>query len=122
MCLRWVATRWRGRLRAKRRAARSRAIGARRWPGRGRRPAIAGEAAGGSITGIGSATLTVAGTTTGYDGTSLSVTGGFSDITNLAGTGTLQGTDLASSCSFPAPRSSYLDTSTNVLTFSGFGT
>src|SRR5204862_43476 len=73
---------------------------------------IAGEAAGGSITGLGSATLTQAGATTGYDGTSANVSLGFTDITNLAGTGTLQGTDLASSWALSATSGSYADTST----------
>ena len=47
----------------------------------------AGKAAGGSLPCIGSATLTAAGTT-GFNGTSANVTLGFTDITDLAGSGT----------------------------------
>src|SRR5258706_545654 len=54
---------------------------------------IDGEAAGGSITGIGSATLTALGGTTGFNGTSANVSTGFSNITDLQGSGTLQGRD-----------------------------
>src|SRR5258706_391600 len=49
---------------------------------------IDGEANGGSITGIGSATLTTQGATTGFNGTAASVTTGFSNITDLQGSGT----------------------------------
>ncbi|MEA3195107.1 MAG: hypothetical protein QOD26_3440, partial [Betaproteobacteria bacterium] len=48
---------------------------------------IDGEANGGSITGLGSAVLTGAGGTIGYDGTSANVSNNFSNITNLSGTG-----------------------------------
>src|SRR5258706_14806173 len=46
---------------------------------------IDGEANGGSITGIGSATLTTQGATTGFNGTAASVTTGVSNITDLQG-------------------------------------
>ena len=81
---------------------------------------IAGEAAGGSITGIGSATLTAVGTTAGFNGTSANVSGGFTDISDLSGSGTLQGLDAVSSWATNGTSGTY--TSTNALTFSGFGT
>src|SRR5207248_2187865 len=57
---------------------------------------IAGEVGGVSITGLGSAAIGTAGTNVGYNGTSANVSGGFTDATNLAGSGTLTGTANAS--------------------------
>src|SRR5205807_903557 len=57
---------------------------------------IAGEAGGVSITGLGSAQIGAAGTTIGYDGSSTNVSLGFTDATNLSGSGTLTGTANAS--------------------------
>src|SRR4030095_16057923 len=71
---------------------------------------INGEANGGSITGIGSATLTAAGTP-GFNGTSANVSGGFSNITDLQGSGTLQGLDAVSSWAVTGTSGTY--TSTN---------
>src|SRR5258706_1892975 len=80
---------------------------------------IDGEANGGSITGIGSATLTTQGATTGFNGTAASVTTGFSNITDLQGSGTLQGRDVASTWSVDT--GSYSD-GTRSLTFGSFAT
>ena len=80
----------------------------------------AGEAAGGTITGIGSATLTATGTTTGFNGTSDNVSAGFTDVTSLTGTGTLTGLDAVSGWAMSGTGGTY--TSTNALTYSGFAT
>lgn len=78
---------------------------------------FAGEAAGGSITGIGSATLTGLGAITGFNGTSANVTGNFTDIVSLTGTGTLTGLNTASVWDMSGTNTY---TSTNALTFGGF--
>ncbi len=80
----------------------------------------AGEAAGGTITGIGSATLTATGTTTGFNGTSDNVSAGFTDVTSLTGTGTLTGLDAVSGWAMSGTGGTY--TSTYALTYSGFAT
>ncbi|MBK7685200.1 MAG: hypothetical protein IPJ25_03525 [Rhodocyclaceae bacterium] len=81
---------------------------------------FAGEAAGGSITGIGSAVLTAAGAATGFDGTSANVSAGFTDVGSLTGTGTLTGINAASAWAMNGTGGTY--TSTNALTYSGFAT
>src|SRR5213079_350318 len=84
---------------------------------------IAGETAGVSITGLGSAQIGAASaTTTGYDGTSASVSGGFTDALNLSGSGTLTGTNNVSAWSaLTGTTGSYTDNSgTNNVGFSTF--
>ncbi|MBK7685198.1 MAG: filamentous hemagglutinin N-terminal domain-containing protein [Rhodocyclaceae bacterium] len=81
---------------------------------------FAGEAAGGSITGIGSAVLTAVGAETGFDGTSANVSAGFADVGSLTGTGTLTGINTASAWAMNGTGGTY--TSTNALTYSGFAT
>ncbi|MBK9624571.1 MAG: hypothetical protein IPO38_08425 [Rhodocyclaceae bacterium] len=80
---------------------------------------FAGEAAGGSITGIGSAVLTAAGVV-GFNGTSANVAAGFTDVGSLTGTGTLTGINTASAWSVTGAGGTY--TSTNTLTYNGFAT
>src|SRR5258706_13947976 len=63
--------------------------------------------------------LTTQGATTGFNGTAASVTTGFSNITDLQGSGTLQGRDVASTWSVDT--GSYSD-GTRSLTFGSFAT
>src|SRR6185369_1543555 len=88
----------------------------------------AGEAAGGTITGIGSAAIT-APATTGVDGTSTNVSGNFTDVTSLtssSGTGTLTGSANASNWSLSGAGGTYVDTTgtapSGTVAFSGFQT
>src|SRR5213079_867701 len=83
---------------------------------------IAGETAGVSITGLGSAQIGAASaTTTGYDGTSASVSGGFTDALNLSGSGTLTGTNNVSAWSaLTGTTGSYTDGGTSSVGFSTF--
>jgi len=64
---------------------------------------IDGEAAGGSITVLVDASITVPGGTIGYNGTSAQVSANYSNITDLQGTGTLAGTNNTSSWSGLTP-------------------
>src|SRR5258706_378122 len=80
---------------------------------------IDGEVSGGSVTGVRRAALTMQGATTGFNGTAAAVTTGFSNITDLQGSGTLQGRDVASTWS--GDKGSYSD-STHSLTFGSFAT
>src|SRR4029450_14027464 len=81
---------------------------------------INGEANGGSITGIGSATLTAQGGTAGFNGTSANVSGGFSNITSLSGSGALTGRDVASTWDLDGTPT-YSDGG-RTLDFTGFAT
>ncbi|MBK7685201.1 MAG: hypothetical protein IPJ25_03530 [Rhodocyclaceae bacterium] len=81
---------------------------------------FAGEAAGGSITGIGSAVLTAVGAATGFDGTSANVSTGFTDVGSLTGTGTLTGGNAFSAWTTLGNGGFYQNV--KVLLFSGFAT
>src|SRR5258706_349108 len=78
-----------------------------------------GESSGDVSTCIRSATLTTQGATTGFNGTAASVTTGFSNITDLQGSGTLQSGDVASTWSEHTRSYSYGSRS---LTFGSFAT
>ncbi len=72
---------------------------------------VNGEAGGATLSGITNPTLTALGASAGFNGTATGVTGGFSNITNLQGTGTL--TALAGAATWNG--ATY--TSGNALTF-----
>src|SRR5258706_3062561 len=80
---------------------------------------IDGEANGGSITGIGSATLTTQGATTGFNGTAASVISEYRNVSDLGQCGELRGGHLGSTWSVDT--GSYSD-GTRSLTFGSFAT
>src|SRR5205814_2729732 len=73
----------------------------------------------GSITGRSSATLTTQGATTGFNGTAASVSTGFSNITDLQGTGTLRSEERRGGKEWEAGRES---DGWRWLTFGSFAT
>ena len=84
-------------------------------------PTAAGGAGSDSLTGVSAVVLTSSDATNGYGGTATGVSGGFSGINSLTGTGQITGRDADSTWTLQAS-STYSDGTGGALTISGFTT